>query len=185
MRIKLLEEYSRGELALMVLKGFAAGGFIIALCVLPGLAQVVALFNPKDSRERYVVKRTILGLEKRGYIARGNQGNFRLTKNGIRRLKKQEIYSMKIKPSAVWDRWWRIVIFDIPNTKKATRVKINENLKNMGFIPIQKSTFLIPYECKKEVAILGEHYSARKYLKYIKAKEVDGEAAFKKHFNLS
>ncbi|MCH7763134.1 MAG: hypothetical protein IIB95_05255, partial [Candidatus Marinimicrobia bacterium] len=65
---------------------------------------------------------------------------------------------------------WRIVIFDIPEKRKKARDAINLKLKELGFHPIQKSTFIFPYECRNEIDFVAEHFFVRKYINYI----VDG-----------
>ena len=79
---------------------------------------------------------------------------------------------------------WRMVIFDIPEKRKKARNAINFKLKELGFYPIQKSTFIFPYECKNEIDFIGEHFFARKYISYIIAKYIDDEKKLRKLFNL-
>jgi len=48
----------------------------------------------------------------------------------------------------------RVVIFDIPNTKKLSRDVLRRKLKELGFIKIQESVFLTPYICQDELEFI-------------------------------
>mgnify|MGYP001577689502 CR=1 FL=1 len=185
LNIKPLSEYRHGELALVILKGLAVGGLFIAVLALPGLAQVLVLFKPKNSRERFRVKRTIHSLERQGLLrVNSKNGVLSLTNRGKKEVDKNKIYNLCVKPQKVWDGMFRVIIFDIPNTKKSVRNAVNFHLKRMGFIPIQKSTFIIPFECKSELDLLGKYLNIRNHLKYLLVKKIDGEQEIKKVFGL-
>src|SRR3989338_8897825 len=44
-----------------------------------------------------------------------------------------------------WDRKWRIVIFDVPETEKKLRDTLRFRLKQLGLLELQKSVFVHPY----------------------------------------
>ena len=185
LNVKPLNEYKRGELALVILKGLAVGGLFIAVLALPGLAQVLVLFKPKNSRERFRIKRTIHSLEKRRLLkVSPKNGALSLTDCGKKEVDKNKIYDLRVKPQKVWDEMFRVIIFDIPNTKKSVRNAANFHLKRMGFVPIQKSTFITPFECKSELDLLGKYLNVRNHLKYLLVKKIDGEQEIKKMFGL-
>jgi len=188
MKIRPLHEYERGELAVAILKGLAVGGIIVAVMALPGLAQIFVLFRPKNARERYKIKRVVNNLEKQGLVKNkkcNSSYGFEITKKGQKRLQKEKMEDLKVKKTKKWDRVWRIVIFDIPNTKRGIRNAVNIKLKDMGFTPIQKSTFIVPYECREEIDFLGKYYGVRKNIKYILAKKIDDEKLMRKKFEIS
>jgi len=185
LNIKPLNEYKRGELALVILKGFVAGGLFVAILALPGLAQVLVLFKPKNYQERFRVKRTILSLEKRGLLKISSKnGALSLTDSGKKEVDRNKIYDLHVKPQKTWDGMFRVIIFDIPNTKKSVRNAVNFHLKRMGFMPIQKSTFITPFECRDELDMLGKYLNVRNNLKYLLVKKIDGEQEIKKMFDL-
>lgn len=185
--IKPFKKYSRGELAITILRGLAAGGFILTLCVLPGLAQVITILKPKNSRDTYKIKRTIQSLENRNLIKKRNHKTgviLKITNQGKRVLLKQELKNLSIKKPKKWDGMWRIVIFDIPNTKRRERKIINAQLKTLGFIAIQKSIFIIPYECKNEIVDIKNYYGLHEEIQYILAKQLDSEKKLRRIFKL-
>lgn len=48
-----------------------------------------------------------------------------------------------------WDGIWRLVIFDIPETRKQARNLLRNKLKQWGFIPWQKSVWASKKNCTK------------------------------------
>src|SRR3989338_3817241 len=60
-----------------------------------------------------------------------------------------------VKPSR-WDGLWRLIIFDIPEEKRHGRKALAEKLLELGFKPVQKSVFIYPYECRKELDFIIE-----------------------------
>ena len=182
--IKSLREYKKGELAIVLLKGLALGGFIVACFALPGLAQVATLFQPKNTRERYRIRRTVYSLKERGFIHIDKHAHIVLTPKGKGMLQKYRVGDLAVKRPHSWDGWWRIIIFDIPNEKRRERNLVRFHLKRMGFVPIQKSTFAIPFECKEELEALGGYYDVRNFIKYILAKDFDGSKPLKTLFKI-
>lgn len=185
--IGTLRSYKHGELAKEILKGLAIGGFIIACFAIPNLAQVVTLFDPKHGREKYKIRRTIESLAKRKLVTVTEQGKntlIKITERGRQRVVKFNLDEMELTRPKKWDGLWRIIIFDIPEKKKRIRDEINFRLKGMGFEPVQKSTFITPFPCKKEIDFLGEYFYIRDNVKYILAREIDGEDELKEKWDL-
>ena len=57
-----------------------------------------------------------------------------------------------------WDGHWRIIFFDIKESKKNVRDALRHHLKNLNCYPLQKSVFVTPYPCKEEIDFLCEFY---------------------------
>lgn len=55
-----------------------------------------------------------------------------------------------------WDYLWRMIIFDIPEEERSTRVRLRRTLQDSGFFQLQKSVFITPFACEKEVEELCE-----------------------------
>lgn len=105
---------------------------------------------------------TLWRLEKQGYIKRYQKEKknlIQLTSIGEKKAFKYIFEDLKIKPPKIWDKKWRMVIFDIPKDKKDLRDIVRERLKRWGFYQLQKSVFVYPFDCQKEVAALKYIYS--------------------------
>lgn len=182
------KKYTRGEIIKIILKSLAVGGLFVVVLALPGLAQIYTLFRPKNSGERGRIKRAVYNLQKQKIIAmykKDGKEVIEITQKGKKRLLAYNLEDMEIKKQALWDGFWRIVIFDIPENKRRARDAINMALKKINFYPLQKSTFIFPYPCKDEIDFIGEYFGVRENILYIKAKEVESGNQLKKHFGLS
>ena len=75
-------------------------------------------------------------------------------------------------------------MFDIPENKVGARRSLNKMLRDMNCFSYQKSVFITPFECKKEIDFLGDCFGARKYISIITATEIENEDVVRKHFGL-
>jgi DNA-binding transcriptional regulator PaaX len=107
-----------------------------------------------------------------------------LTSEGRRRARLFQQGDIEIARPARWDGSWRIVLFDIPETKKSLRDVFRRHLQKIGFQEFQKSVFIFPYECEREIASLVKLYEAEEYFRFIVATTVSHECRLKKLFSL-
>ncbi len=98
-----------------------------------------------------------------------------LTDKGQKMLKKYFIEQLDIKSSVKWDKKWRIVIFDIPDTKKNERDILREKLERIGFIKLQESVYVFPFECGLEIDTLKKMYLIEPYVQYVLADRIETE----------
>ncbi|MFZ2303193.1 MAG: hypothetical protein WAV98_00180 [Minisyncoccia bacterium] len=183
-----MKDYQNRELAKEILMGLAAGGFIVACLAMPGLTKIIPLFKPTGARDRYYIKRAIKGLQEKKlvniYTKDGNEV-VEITKAGKKKVLEYNLDDMKLIVPRKWDGYWRIVMFDIPQSKKRARDAVSRKIKELGMYSIQKSVFVAPYICKNEIDFIGEFFDVRNNIIYIKAKEIEGVSKLKKHFGVS
>ena len=108
---------------------------------------------------------------------------FILSKKGKQVALSYNLESMTI-PKNKWDKKWRVVMFDIPEKLKKIRETLRYQLKRLGFLELQKSVFVLPYECEHELEYITEFYNIRKYVRVILADKIDNELDFKNKFSL-
>lgn len=108
-----------------------------------------------------------------------------LTDKGRRLTGRAAVQNLQPRPQKVWDRKWRIVMFDIPEVKKTKRDGFAANLKRLGFIQIQKSVFVFPYPCFEEIEILMDFHTVEAHVTCILADSVQPERQLQKRFKLS
>lgn len=183
-----MKKYTKGELGKTILRGLVIGGLIfIALGGRPSITQIMKLLGAKNSNEKQRINNAINSLRKKRLVKISYEKDkeiIQITTSGKTRILMYNIDDIKIKRPKKWDGYWRIVTFDIPNSKKRTRDTLNMKLKDLGFIPIQKSIFVSPYEAIDEIDFVGEHFMVRKNIKYIIAKKIEGDGEIKRKFNL-
>ena len=88
-------------------------------------------------------------------------------------------------PKHKWDKKWRLVAFDIPEDYRKGRDALREKLRELGFIELQKSVFVVPYECKNEIEFLIEFFGVRKHVRYGVLESIDNDLHLRKIFKLS
>lgn len=107
-----------------------------------------------------------------------------LNQGGRKEVLRYKVDEMAIPEPRHWDNRWRIVLFDIPETKKPLRDTLRTKLLSLGLIQFQKSVFVHPYECRNEIDFVIELYNARPYVRFIEATSIDNELHLKRKFHL-
>ncbi|MEK7117894.1 MAG: hypothetical protein AAB861_03935 [Patescibacteria group bacterium] len=108
-----------------------------------------------------------------------------LTDKGKKKALTFNIDNMEIKKPKVWDKKWRMVVFDIPEKKRAARDVLRETLKRLGFYEFQKSVLVHPYPCQDEIDYIIEYFDIRPWVRIVTAVSLDNELHLRKIFNLA
>lgn len=182
-----MELKKRNERAEMVLNILLGVGLLTTAIVAPNAVQLFKYFIPRNNRDRWKIKQSFLRLEKNGLVKKkttNGEDYYSLTLLGNKRAKKYQLDSMKITPQKKWDGLWYLVMFDIPEDKKMARRGVNLILKKLGCVQYQKSVFITPFPCTKEIDFVGECFDVRKYIRIITARDVEGVEHIKKSFGI-
>ena len=107
-----------------------------------------------------------------------------LNENGKKKALIFNIEQLKINKPSRWDGKWRMVMFDIPEKIRRLRDSLRLHFHDLGFIELQKSVFVHPHPCKKEIEFLIEFYNARKYVRFVLVDEIDNELHLRGKFKL-
>lgn len=105
-----------------------------------------------------------------------------LTKKGKLLLRKYITDQLIINNPEKWDKKWRMVIFDIPNKKRKLRDAVRQKLIRIGFIELQESVYIYPFECFAEINFLKNIYYLGPYIQYIVAERIETETNLIKRF---
>ena len=128
--------------------------------------------------------RGIAQLKKSGHIVQ-NKNKFYLTAKGrieiIRTLMKEKRYEKK-----KWDGKWRAIIFDIPELNRRERRFLRDELRWIGFVELQKSVWIFPYEIEKELLVLLKLWRRdfRGDIRFLRIEKLGGAEKLKRHFSL-
>jgi len=107
-----------------------------------------------------------------------------LNENGKHRALRFNIDKMEIKKPAHWDKKWRVVMFDVPEKLRRLRDSLRLHFKEIGLIELQKSVFVYPYPCSKEIEFILEFYNARKHVRFVLAEKIDNQLHLMQKFDL-
>ncbi|MEK7139901.1 MAG: hypothetical protein AAB805_01095 [Patescibacteria group bacterium] len=181
-----MRKYTKNEVIKITLTVLLAVGFITIALAAPNAVQLFKYFKPKNARERERIKKSLTRLEKQGLIKQRGamDGYFVLTAEGKAKAMRYKIEETKIQKQKRWDRKWRLVMFDVPEEKKKARQAINFALKRIGCVHYQKSVFITPFPCEKEIDFIGETFNVREYIRIVIAESVEESGVFERKFGL-
>jgi len=83
-----------------------------------------------------------------------------------------------------WDKKYRIIIFDIKETRRGARDTLRIWLTQLGFIQLQRSVWVYPYECQEVVTLLKAHIHIGKDVLYLTADFIENDRWLRKAFDL-
>ncbi len=161
----------------------------IILDVLETSKDIYDIFQRPSMRDtgftkpsRKVVYNTVLRLEKEGYLRKVEKSG---DKRYVATLKGKTKILRFLKKDKKWDGKWRIVVFDIPETKRKMRNFFREKLHDLGFRKLQESVWICPYNIADTVEELIELCNAKVYVHYLLVEELDNRDVLMKLFKLS
>jgi len=135
------------------------------------------------SCSRQIFMRSFSSLQRSGFWYISKNGKYELTEKGVARF--EQIRFKESVKRKKWDGSWRLVVFDIPEEKRVARDALRRKLKIFGFYPLQKSVFVFPFDCQKEILNLADFFEANENIEYIMAKTLGRkEGEIRAYFNL-
>lgn len=184
-----MEKKEKIEVQQILLGILAAAGLISVALFAPNAIQVLKLFNRKNKKYRSVhyINETLGRLKKKGWVTAercDGQSRIRITKKGEWELLR---YTMKEKHLSQkrWDGKWRVVVFDIKEKKRELRDKIREDIKSFGFLRLQDSVWVYPYECGDLIALLKVSCKIGKEVLYMVSEKIENDTWLRQEFRLS
>lgn len=84
----------------------------------------------------------------------------------------------------IWDKKWRLLIFDIPEASHLQRDHFRLLLKQKGFIKLQASVFISPYQLNAQAIRYLEETGLNKFIRILRVDKIDNDIELRKHFSL-
>lgn len=117
------------------------------------IEDIESLLDKYDQEERkvkpkYVINRTIKKMVDDDMLAKHDteQSSFlSLTSSGRQKLRNIKLSSDSHLVSTIWDGYWRMVIVDIPESRKKDQDAIRYILKKAQFVQLKSSLWISPY----------------------------------------
>ena len=114
---------------------------------LPELSRKI---NPNITSKKpaYAITRSLKGLREAGLIeniSSGQNDYARLTTDGKKKAHSLKLESESSLVNLSWDGKWRIVLLDLPESRKAERESLRYLLKKAGFVCLKNSAWVSPY----------------------------------------
>lgn len=182
---KELEKKSkRKNLQNIILQTVATAGIIGVGLVVPNVLfgmKKLGLFPHFRQKESIKISRD--RLIKRGMLKLQN-GELKITQKGKFFLSRNTFYKNKERKKEKWDGKWRVLIFDIPESLRFIRDQIRTTLIVIGFMRLQDSVWIYPYNCEDLVVLLKADLEVGKDLLYMIVDTLENDEEIKDYFSL-
>ncbi|KKR70806.1 MAG: hypothetical protein UU13_C0001G0034 [Candidatus Nomurabacteria bacterium GW2011_GWB1_40_7] len=99
-------------------------------------------------KQKYAITRAFKGLKEAGLveqISSPQKEYVRLTKEGRKKMHSLELESDTTLVNTSWDGFWRIILLDLPENRKAERESLRYLLKKAGFVCLKNSAWISPF----------------------------------------
>ena len=127
--------------------------------------KVEILKENEGPKESYAISRALKNLVEAGYVDKFQSPMeiyAKITKKGRTRLNMLNLESGALVPQT-WDGFWRIILLDLPESRKSERESLRYLLKKAGFVCLKNSAWIspLPYEhlfinIKKDLGLTTE-----------------------------
>ena len=169
-----------------ILKIVAAAGVLSVALVAPNALQALGVSGfGKGGRQKERIGNSRKKLVTHGILEYNEKGLLRLTPKGETKLRQLKLREYKIKKPKRWDNKWRVLTFDIREERRATRDKIRRTLSTIGFVRLQDSVWVYPYDCEDLITLLKADFKIGKDVLYIIADSIENDSWLKKQFSLT
>lgn len=183
--VKVRRRTTKGDVTRTILSIIKASGTLAAVLVAPNTLQAFdkAGILP-HGRQREIIARARDLLIRNGSLKRDAKGFLTLTSKGKERLRSYERSEYTLLVPRVWDRRWRVLIFDVPEERRALRDKIRNTLVSIGFLRVQDSVWIFPHDCEEFIVLLKADFKIGKDLLYLIVDKIENDSEFRDWFNL-
>lgn len=105
-------------------------------------------FKDSDPKTSYALSRTLKNLVESGYaeIHKSERQNYaKITAFGKTKLNTLALENEDALVPQAWDGFWRIILLDLPESRKSERESLRYLLKKAGFVCLKNSAWISPY----------------------------------------
>ncbi len=179
----------RRNLQQAVLGVVGVAGVLAVMAIAPNVFQVLPTLTGNTSKFGYRARTAAGRLAQKGllrFTERNGRRFVEITEKGQRLLALEKARSdAPARKKKRWDGRFRIVMFDIPQERKGTRDRLRLLMRQFGFLRLQNSVWVSPYDCEELVALVKAELRLGKDVVYVVAEEIENDAWVRRHFNLS
>ncbi len=172
----------------------ALGGIALAVILAPNALQMLGRRSGRHewwgqrTAERRRIREALERLRRRRLVdfeVKGNETILTVTTAGLRYVRRFELDAVMLTRPKRWDGKWRLVMFDVPETKTRQRRAFKEKLRELGFHQLQKSVWVYPHACHDEIDFISQFLEVERYLIYIETDSLErNEGEVRRAFGL-
>ena len=181
-------ERRKGYIRQALLASVAIPGILLVAAAVPNVIQLIEKFAPNKYKLKYRLKSTasrLVALGQIRFVERDGKKHMEITEKGRHafELEKQKAL-LRGRQKRRWDKRWRMIIFDIPERYRGTRDKLRILLRSLGFVRLQASVWVFPYDCEEVVTLLKAELGVGYSTLYTIVEKIEDDKKLKEHFNL-
>lgn len=135
-------------------------------------------YRAKSAAGRLVAKKYAVWVEKEG------KKYLRLTSTGQKAVAFEQAKIALKNQKKKWDGRWRMIVFDVPERRRRTRNRLRAVMLEIGFVRLQDSVWVYPYDCEDFVALLKAELKIGKDVLYAIVDTIEQDKGLRQQFNL-
>lgn len=167
----------------------ALSGVVLVAAVAPGLPMALNKLPALQRAKLRYQYRTALGrLAALGYVTfekREGESYARITDAGRKKLEFElEKKKLDLSKKRRWNGRWRVIIFDVPERRRKTRDRLRILMQRLGFVHLQDSVWVFPYDCEEFIALLKAELKIGSAVLYMVVEEIENDKHLREHFGL-
>lgn len=170
-----------------VLAAIGVAGLLSVAAVAPNTIQLLGKFE-RTRRFVYQTNSVLSRLAAKGHIrfeTKNGKKVVTITPAGLRALEIQtETSAIRARRPKRWDNRWRMVMFDIPETRKRDRDNLRRTMIEAGFVCFQDSVWVFPYDCEDLVTLLKIDRRLGNAVRYAIVEKLENDTELRNHFEL-
>src|SRR3990167_6503356 len=187
-----LEEASRKrkkkkDIQSAVLAVVAVTGFLAFAAVAGNAIQLLEYLPNGKYNLKYRMKSVAGRLAAKGYVVwveKDDKKYLRITPAGRKVFAFEQAKVALKNQKKKWDGRWRMVIFDVPERRRRTRLRLCAVMRDIGFVRLQDSVWVYPYDCEDFIALLKTELKIGKDVLYTIVDTIEHDKDLRQQFNL-
>lgn len=184
------------SLSKVILYSVGIIGLVGMAFIAPNAIQLLDLFKRKQNKKyhhdsahlQYGITAAVKRLVKERCIKLENHKDgvyAKLTPKGKERLNRGHTFVVPTDRQGLWDGKWRVIIFDVKEERRIKRDKLRRELLGFGFMRLQRSVWIYPYECEDIIAIFKTDQKLWGDVLYMVVEKIEHDLRLRKMFNVS
>ncbi len=175
----------KNQLSEIILESVKLAGLVSLLVVAPSVVGALSKLGIIPSRQHGpVIKRATDRLIQKGLLEwKGSK--LRITERGEYELHRSHARTQAMNIPKRWDKKWRVVVFDIPERRKGLRARLKAALQHVGYVRLQNSVWVFPYDNEDFVALLKADFKLGDDVRYMIVETIERDEALRTQFSLA
>jgi len=183
MRYNIIEKRVRGEKEEAILSVVKIAGVLALTAIAPNTLKYLFKKKKKPNKfDKYYLSKVTRRLINNGQMTIDEMGLVRLTEKGHKKF--EELETRDIVRPKHWDHKYRVVIFDIEEKRKKDRDLIRGKLISLGFIKLQNSVWVSPYECEEIISLMKTSQHLADSIIYMTVESIENDLWLQERFGL-